>query len=975
MKEKEKKKEMEKKKRKWFSLFLAVILAFTSLPVSLMAAGNAKSQTQETTKILPGKTSGEINYFSYESCSGKSWTYNDDEAYIDLGSSNEKAEECFYKVMFTGNAIEVFANKSHNHGKVKYRVDDGAETLVDLYESSRTTPQSVYKAENLTEGEHTLYAVTQNERTGSAVVNQVAYVQVTHSPYIAKDFKLEDQGISLSVGQSYAISYSYTPSYATLDDMVYTISDETVALVSDQGMITAKKSGTAVITASSQKAGISRTMEVEVRQPGRALGGTVTDHNTQYTQKRFAEVSVKKNRSETLHAWKNDRAVSELVLSAIGGDFTNVTIQASDLTDGKKKITKDNVTATFIRSTKAYAYGYIYGNDVPAATEDNRAEASDILWQTTPIAIKADTLQPVWVEFAIPKTAKSGTYKTQLTVTADQLTQPLVFDYEVRIQNAELPDNYSDTFDIELWQYPYTSAEYYNVEPFSEEHLEIMKSSMELYKKIGGHAITASIIEDAWNGQTYSANAVHYPSMIKWIKNGDTFTYDYTDFDKWVSFNKSLGIGDKIVLYSVAPWHNSFTYWENGELVREVFYIQPTNGSAYYTENYTILWTDFLTDLVAHLTEKGWFDDSYIGIDEQGFSSTAFDLIESVKNKDGKCLKTAGAMDSFIEKKNLAMRVTDLNVGDTAAAAHQAEFDQLLKDREAKGLRTTLYSCTGHRPGNFSLSAPVESYWSIVNAGKSGTAGFLRWAYDAWVEDPLNDTTHSKFEPGDCFLIYPDEKTARDPISRRSVRLERMAEGVRDVNKLAVIEKEAPQMKTEIEKLYAGISTTARGNKAFLTDAQIATLSDEMDTFQAGIADLTDQYIKLTGRTEETENESETKTETESETKQQMPSTETPAKAKPAKVKGLSVKAVSKGKLVLKWKKVRNADGYVVYRADKKKGKYKKVKVLNGARKISFTNKKLKKKKTYYYKVCAYRKVGKKKVYGSYSAVKSRKVK
>ena len=975
MKEKEKKKEMEKKKRKWFSLFLAVILAFTSLPVSLMAAGNAKSQTQETTKILPGKTSGEINYFSYESCSGKSWTYNDDEAYIDLGSSNEKAEECFYKVMFTGNAIEVFANKSHNHGKVKYRVDDGAETLVDLYESSRTTPQSVYKAENLTEGEHTLYAVTQNERTGSAVVNQVAYVQVTHSPYIAKDFKLEDQGISLSVGQSYAISYSYTPSYATLDDMVYTISDETVALVSDQGMITAKKSGTAVITASSQKAGISRTMEVEVRQPGRALGGTVTDHNTQYTQKRFAEVSVKKNRSETLHAWKNDRAVSELVLSAIGGDFTNVTIQASDLTDGKKKITKDNVTATFIRSTKAYAYGYIYGNDVPAATEDNRAEASDILWQTTPIAIKADTLQPVWVEFAIPKTAKSGTYKTQLTVTADQLTQPLVFDYEVRVQNAELPDNYSDTFDIELWQYPYTSAEYYNVEPFSEEHLEIMKSSMELYKKIGGHAITASIIEDAWNGQTYSANAVHYPSMIKWIKNGDTFTYDYTDFDKWVSFNKSLGIGDKIVLYSVAPWHNSFTYWENGELVREVFYIRPTNGSAYYTENYTTLWTDFLTDLVAHLTEKGWFDDSYIGIDEQGFSSTAFDLIESVKNKDGKCLKTAGAMDSFIEKKNLAMRVTDLNVGDTAAAAHQAEFDQLLKDREAKGLRTTLYSCTGHRPGNFSLSAPVESYWSIVNAGKSGTAGFLRWAYDAWVEDPLNDTTHSKFEPGDCFLIYPDEKTARDPISRSSVRLERMAEGVRDVNKLAVIEKEAPQMKTEIEKLYAGISTTARGNKAFLTDAQIATLSDEMDTFQAGIADLTDQYIKLTGRTEETENESETKTETESETKQQMPSTETPAKAKPAKVKGLSVKAVSKGKLVLKWKKVRNADGYVVYRADKKKGKYKKVKVLNGARKISFTNKKLKKKKTYYYKVCAYRKVGKKKVYGSYSAVKSRKVK
>ena len=169
--------------------------------------------------------------------------------------------------------------------------------------------------------------------------------------------------------------------------------------------------------------------------------------------------------------------------------------------------------------------------------------------------------------------------------------------------------------------------------------------------------------------------------------------------------------------------HNSFTYWENGKLVKEGFSVGSTR--------YTTLWTDFLTNLTAHLTEKGWFDDSYIGIDERGFSGTAFDLIESVKNKDGKCLKTAGAMDSFVEKKELAMRVTDLNVGDTAAAAHPADFEQLVNDREAKGLRTTLYSCTGHRPGNFSLSAPVESYWSIVNAGKSGTAGFLRWAYDA----------------------------------------------------------------------------------------------------------------------------------------------------------------------------------------------------------------------------------------------------
>ena len=41
---------------------------------------------------------------------------------------------------------------------------------------------------------------------------------------------------------------------------------------------------------------------------------------------------------------------------------------------------------------------------------------------------------------------------------------------------------------------------------------------------------------------------------MKWTKEKDgSFTYDFTDFDKWVQFNKDLGIGDKIVIYSIAP--------------------------------------------------------------------------------------------------------------------------------------------------------------------------------------------------------------------------------------------------------------------------------------------------------------------------------------------------------------------------------------------------------------------------------------
>ena len=160
--------------------------------------------------------------------------------------------------------------------------------------------------------------------------------------------------------------------------------------------------------------------------------------------------------------------------------------------------------------------------------------------------------------------------------------------------------------------------------------------------------------------------------MVKWTKEKDgSFTYDFTDFDKWVQFNKDLGIGDKIVIYSIAPWHNSFTYWENGKLVKERF----TVGSKRYNE----VWTDFFTAMVKHLDEKGWFDDAYVGIDERGLSETALNLLDTIKNKDGKTLKTAGAMDNLTggEHPKLARRIDDLNVGDTVVQNNPEVFQQL----------------------------------------------------------------------------------------------------------------------------------------------------------------------------------------------------------------------------------------------------------------------------------------------------------
>ena len=91
---------------------------------------------------------------------------------------------------------------------------------------------------------------------------------------------------------------------------------------------------------------------------------------------------------------------------------------------------------------------------------------------------------------------------------------------------------------------------------------------------------------------------------------------------------------------------------------------------------------------------------------------------------------------------------------------------------------------------------------------------------------------------------------------------------------------------------------------------------------------------------------------------------------KPAKVSKVKLKA-GNGQATIKWKKIKGVSGYAIYRSTKKSGSYKKIKTVKKASTTSYTNKNLSSNKKYYYKVRAYKKVKGKKVYGSYSSVKS----
>ena len=87
------------------------------------------------------------------------------------------------------------------------------------------------------------------------------------------------------------------------------------------------------------------------------------------------------------------------------------------------------------------------------------------------------------------------------------------------------------------------------------------------------------------------------------------------------------------------------------------------------------------------------------------------------------------------------------------------------------------------------------------------------------------------------------------------------------------------------------------------------------------------------------------------------------------------VKLTKKKKTItVKWKKVSIANGYEVWMATKKKGKYKKIKTINKPNTVKFTKKKLKRGKKYYFKVRSFKKINGSKLYSPWSAVKYKKL-
>ncbi|SDD72346.1 protein of unknown function [Mucilaginibacter pineti] len=493
------------------------------------------------------------------------------------------------------------------------------------------------------------------------------------------------------------------------------------------------------------------------------------DKGIRYAKNSAPQLAIVKNWAAK--AWKGDKVQTEFLMWTTA-PVKKLNFEYAPLQDGKgHTITANNIKANFVRYVITDELSGGSGCGIPKGLDSSLV--ADVIDNQTSIAVSANTVQPVWLSVVLPREAIAGSYNGTIKVKDGSNTIGEL-KYKVSVLNRALPQVKDWKFRLDLWQNPYSVARVYGVKPWSAKHMEIMKPYMQMLANGGQKTITATIIADPWNGQTYDI----YDSMIKWTKkkNG-SWTYDYTNFDKWVSYMSALGINKLINCYSMIPWNLKFYY--DDELTGKTTFITAEPGSAEYAAH----WKPMLANFAKHLKQKGWFGKTTIAMDERPMEAMqkAIAVIKSA-DKDFK-ISLAGNYHPQIQK----------DIFDYCIASGQVITDEVLQARKAGGLNTTYYTCcTEAYPNTFTFSPPAESAWLGLYAANKGFDGYLRWAYNCWSKNPLQDTRFGSWSAGDAFLVYPR--------LRSSVRYELLIAGIRDYEKIQVLRNEF-QRKNQTDKL------------------------------------------------------------------------------------------------------------------------------------------------------------------------------
>ena len=244
------------------------------------------------------------------------------------------------------------------------------------------------------------------------------------------------------------------------------------------------------------------------------------------------ETPVRNTGVNSATAWRGERVNFQMLVAnrqdtpTTPGNDREVSYRFSELKSGRNVIPATNVAGGFVQHVITDKFTGCGKHEVDAYGENLVA---DRITDTNPTIVPMGGYRGLWLTVQVPQDAKPGTYKGYVELTCEGKTTK--HGYTVKVLNRTLPAPSEWKFHLDLWQNPYAVARVHNVELWSKEHFDALRPYMLKLASAGQKAITATLIDRPWDGQTFDP----FGSMVTWIKKADgTWLYDFTIFDRWV---------------------------------------------------------------------------------------------------------------------------------------------------------------------------------------------------------------------------------------------------------------------------------------------------------------------------------------------------------------------------------------------------------------------------------------------------------
>ncbi len=455
---------------------------------------------------------------------------------------------------------------------------------------------------------------------------------------------------------------------------------------------------------------------------------------------------------------RNQTVGAQVVLRSAGAPdkVTSVTCTSLVGAKGTKPVNSSAFSYAFIE------YHHIAKNSSQTPPEELARKAPadfpDAFLEGGALMLPADTNQPVWVEFNVPRDAAPGLYTGKIIIKLQQST--LTVPVQLHVYDFMFP---SDTrLMVTLWTDHEALPARFNLPFGSEGHWKLLANTAKIMRR-------------------HHQNVIFTPwRLIKAVRTSGGLQFDYAQFDRWVETFLKEGF-KRIELYHLGGRENG--QWDDKNFT--AYRLECKDAITGQVSGLQL--EDWLPALQRHLELKGWLSRTLAHIADEPISVN-FESWKLLSERVHKCaprLKRIDAIHVPELKGYLEVMVPQLN--------YLEQWRDRYEDAHKSGAEIWYYTAwvpQGHFPNRL-LDYPLIKTRILFWMNYFGdTTGFLHWGFNFWSQ-PIDQ----QLAPGDNWVVWIGDKSVRS-----GLRYEAMREGIEDYEYLKTLENRADRIARKLRK-------------------------------------------------------------------------------------------------------------------------------------------------------------------------------